>query len=231
MAWVAALVTVAGSAIAGSSASSSRKSAAKQEAALRDRELRIAEAENARGEKLFNEYEQTYLPREREFVSSAFNDQVSPELAAARATTDARAIQDQNRQSSLRDARRLGINPTSGAYAAMENQRGLSDVALELTGRDSARRAANDQNFQRQYTALSLGRNLNSQAGALTNSAANSIGGLADAASRRTDQASKLESEAYAGMGEGLGALAGAGMDAWRNRNKTTTSTTKAYGT
>lgn len=219
MAWVAAIGAVV-SAYGASQANKGAKGAAGQEAALRDRELRLAEAENARGEKLFDEYQQTYLPREREFVSAAFNDELSPELAASRATTDARAAQEANRQSGLRDARSLGINPSSGAYAAMENQRGLSDVALELTSRDSARRAANDQNFQRQYTALSLGRNLNSQAGALTSNASRSIGGLADVASRRTDQANELAGKANAEFGSSLGELASAGVDAWRNRSK-----------
>jgi hypothetical protein len=232
MAWIAALAGLAVSAYGQSSANSAAGRAGRQEAALRDRELRLAEAQNARGEQMWDEYRQTYLPREREFVADAFNDETSPELAAARTTTDVRAVQDQNRRSGLRDARRLGINPTSGAYAAMENDRSLRDTALEVTARDSSRRAARDENFQRQYTALAIGKGMPSQAGALTSDASRAIGGLADAASRRADQANQLAAEAGRDFGASLGELAGTGIDAWRNRGggKPSSTSNNYYG-
>jgi hypothetical protein len=209
----AAAVGAAASFFGGRSASRQARRDAAEERALRGRELRLAEAQDARGAKLFEEYEQTYLPREREFVESAFSDETSPEAAASRAVTDVRTATDTGRQIRLRDARRLGVNPTSGAYAALDNQSALGDAALEVTAKDSARRTARDDNFQRQYTSLSLGRNLPSAAGALTGNAQRGIGGLADAAGRRTDQSNALAAQAGDAFGRSLSNLTLAAYD------------------
>jgi hypothetical protein len=208
MAWIGALIAVGGSLLGGSMADEGAKRARADEMALRGRELRLAEAQDARAQQLFSEYQTTYLPRERELVEAAFSDETSPEAAAARATTDVRASSQRGREIQLRDARRLGINPTSGAYSAMDNDRSLRDTALEVTARDTARRGARQENFQRQYSALQLGRNLPSTAGALTSSAMHGIGGLADAAGRRTDQANALAADAGTAIGESLSNLA-----------------------
>lgn len=218
MAWVA-VIGAAVSYFGSQSASKNAKRAGGSEAALRDRELRLAESQDARGRIMFDEYQQTYLPRERQFVADTFSNEESPEAAAARATTDVRAVQAQNKDESLRTARRLGVNPTSGAYAAMENDRSLRDTALDVTARDMARRKATDTNFQRQYTALSLGKGLPSQAGALTANASNTVGGLADAAARHTDQANALSAQAGQDFGRSLGELAGEGAKSWKAAN------------
>lgn len=218
MAFIGALVAAGLSYAAQDSATGAARSSGRQAAALQARELALAESQDARADALFDEYQQTYLPRERELVDSAFNDETSPEAAAGRATTDVRSASEQRRETGLRDARALGINPASGAYAALENSRGLKDAALEVSARDTARRGARSENFQRQSAVLSMGRNLPSTAGALTNSAISSVGGLADAAQARTDNFNRLAGQAGQAFGSAVGDLASAGMDSYRNR-------------
>lgn len=215
MAWIAAIGLVVG-AMGSSSSSKGAKKAAKQEAMFRDRELRIAEAQEGRATQLWNEYQTTYLPRERQMVESAFSEENSPEAAAARATSEVRRASATGREMSLRNARRLGINPTSGQYAALDNARQIGEIGLEAAARDSARRVTKDTNFTRQHSVLSLGRNLPATAGSMTNSAGGMYAGLSMAASRDTDRWNDLA----AASGQQMGYYGGMLADWAKNRNK-----------
>lgn len=197
MAWVAAIVGGVLSIGGGMMGEKDAKKASAKEERLTERELRLAETQSARADRMFDEYLTTYLPNEREFVRDAFTDEKSPEAAAGRATTDVRVASEGGRERSMREARALGIDPSSGAFQARESQRTLRDASTEVAARDRARTNAQDQNFQRQYTALSIGRGLPSTAGALTSSAQRGVAGLSDAAARRTDQANAVVDAGY----------------------------------
>lgn len=214
MAWIAGIGLALG-AMGSMSANKGAKKASAAELQMRDRELRIGEAQEGRAVQLWNEYQTTYLPRERQLVSEAFSEQNSPEAAAARATADVRRASGTARATSLRNARRLGINPTSGSYAALDNARQIGEVGLEAAARDNARRATRAENFTRQHSALSLGRNLPATAGNLSNSAGSMYAGLSAAASRDTDRWNDLA----AASGQQMGYYAGQLADWYRRRN------------
>jgi hypothetical protein len=213
MAWVAVIGLALG-AMGSSSSGKSAKKAAAQEAMFRDRELRLAEQQEGRANQLWREYQTTYLPRERQLIESTFSEQESPEAAAARATSDMRRVSAVNRESQLRNARRLGINPNSGAYTALDTSRTLGEVGMEAAARDSARRTAKDINFTRQHSVLSLGRNLPATAGSMTNSAGAVYGSLASVAGRRADQANQMSAAA----GQQTGYYGGMLADWYRRR-------------
>jgi hypothetical protein len=221
MAWVA-IIGLAAGAIGGSSSGKAAKKAAAQEAMFRDRELRIAEQQEGRSNQLWREYQTTYLPRERQLIESTFSEQESPEAAAARATSDMRRVSAVNRESQLRGARRLGINPNSGAYTALDTSRTLGEVGMEAAARDNARRTARDTNFTRQHSVLSLGRNLPATANSMSNSAGAVYGSLASVAGRRVDQANSAQAAAGQQMGYYGGMLAD-----WARRRNAGTSTTQ----
>lgn len=227
MAWVA-LIGLAAGAIGGMGADKKAKKAAAQEAMFRDRELRIAEQQEARGQQLWREYQTTYLPRERQLIESTFSEQESPEAAAARATADVRRVSAVNQQSQLRGARRLGINPNSGAYTALDTSRSLGEVGIEAAARDNARRVARDTNFSRQHSVLSLGRNLPATASGMTSQAGAVYGSLGYTAGRRVDQAN----QASAAAGQQIGYYGGMLADWYRRRGTSTASgsTNGGYG-
>lgn len=225
MAWIAAIGLVVG-AIGSSSSGKKAKQAQAQEMAMRDRELRIGEAQEGRAVQLWNEYQTTYLPRERELVASAFSEEASPEAAAARATSEVRRASQTARESSLRNARRLGINPTSGSYAALDNARQIGEVGLEAAARDSSRRKTIAENFTRQHSALSLGRNLPATAGSMSAQAGNTYSSLGDAAGRNTDQWNALAGQA----GQQMGYYAGQLADWYKKRQTNTASTGTTSG-
>lgn len=214
MAWVA-LIGLAAGYLGNMGASKSAKKAAAQEAMFRDRELRIGEAQEARANQLWREYQTTYLPRERQLIESTFSEEASPEAAAARATADVRRVSAVNRESQLRNMRRLGVNPNSGNYIALDTARTLGETGIEAAARDNARRVTRDTNFNRQHSVLSLGRGLPATAGSMSNSAGAVYSGLASAAGRRLDQAN----DAQAAAGQQIGYYGGMLADWYRRRS------------
>lgn len=206
MAWIAAIGLVLGAA-GSASASKDAKAARREQEALTDRSLRIAESEEARANQLWREYQTTYLPRERQMVEEAFSEEASPEAAAARATADVRRVSANSQQSQLRNARRLGINPNSGGYTALETSRTLGEVGMEAVARDNARRRTRDENFSRQHSTLSLGRGLPATVSGMSSNAGSMYGSLATLAGHRLDDANQLQAAAGQQMGYSVGML------------------------
>jgi hypothetical protein len=120
----------------------------------------------------------------------------------------------------LRNARRLGINPTSGTYAGLDNARQIGEIGLEAAARDNARRVTKADNFNRQHSALSLGRNLPATAGSMTSQAGQTYAGLSMAAGRDVDRWNDMS----AASGQQMGYYAGQLSDWYRRRNAGTTN-------
>lgn len=170
MAWVGALIGGVVQLGSGLAAGNGGGPSAEANQLMRDQSALIR-SNAARADELWDINKRTYIPRERQFLIDAFDKAESEDDAVGRATADVRSISDARNKAGLRDARRLGVDPSSGAYAAQANNRALGDVGLEVATRNNSRRATRDTNFQRQYTALSLGRGLPAQTAALNSSA------------------------------------------------------------
>lgn len=82
---------------------------------------------------------------------------LDPEAEADRALADVNQTFGQQGRQQERQALRLGLNTGSGAFAAMKNQTALAQAAAGAGARNSARLTAQDKNFQRLQSAMTLG--------------------------------------------------------------------------
>lgn len=169
MAWVSAIVGLVG---AYAASESSPGSATGSQGSLADLQKRI-------GSDQYQRYQQIYAPRERQLLDTVFDQSTSPNAEAARAGADAEQAANVAEQGSLRNARRLGINPSSPAFAALERDNQANRAGLIASAKTYGRRNAVDSNFQKQMGALGLGRNLATESGNLNSSAFNMYGTLA----------------------------------------------------
>lgn len=190
------------------------KAALKQQGTVEDRQTRIAEAQEGRARELYNDYRTTYEPRQRQLVQDAFEgDLTSPEAAAARATADVRKATANAQEIRDRGARRLGVDPSSGAYAATARDIDVGNAALEASERGFARRETRDSNFGRQTQVLGMGQGLPATAGGLSGSAAGILGNVNASVTRRLERSQDLEAaagQAFGGaLAQGVGSLFG----------------------
>lgn len=193
------------------------KAALKQQGTVEDRQTTIAEEQEARAQELYGDYRETFEPRQRQLVADAFeNDQTSPEAAAARATSDVRKATANAMQIRDRNARRLGVDPSSGAYAATERDIQLGNAGLEASERGVARREARDSNFARQSSVLGMGSGLPATAGNLSGSAAGILGGVNASVTRRLERSQDLEGAAGQAFGNALVAGASSLYGTWK---------------
>lgn len=230
MAWIAGIGLIL-SAASAEEANGMAGKAGKRQEALNDRELRIAESQEGRSAQMYREYQTFYQPRERELVDAAFSEESSPEAAAARATANVREASATGGEIQLRNARRLGINPSSGTYAALDNQKQIGEIGLEAAARDTARRTTKDINFGRQMSVLSLGRNLPNQSASAAGQAAAIYGGLGDQAGRMADRYNTVAGQAGSSAGYYAGQLGSELGDWYRRRNQPTSTAPMSSGT
>lgn len=222
MAWAAVIGGVA--TLGGAALSNDGGKPSWESRALMDEQRRLLGKQDQRADQLWEFNQRNYMPREAEFLRDAFEDTESPEEAAARATADVRLASKNAKDAGLRDARALGIDPSSGGFQALETSRQIGEVGLEAASRRVARHGAKDRNFQRKHAALSLGRGLPSTAGALTGSASSMASSLLN--NQMGLDAARADFQARRGeaMGEGIGMIVSGVSDWYKNRNKTQTS-------
>lgn len=157
-----------------------------RELALEERGLEISERQDSRAQELFDQYQEVYAPAERELISEAFDNELSPDRAEAAAVKDVRSATAGARGRAERNLRRLGVNPASGAYADIEREMQMDEAALEVGARTDARARTRDENFSRKSSVVGLGRGLPTQAGSLASSAMYGVSGAAGRAGART---------------------------------------------
>lgn len=207
----------------------SKKAAAKQakaanratgaQEAADQRQAAIAENQDRRSQIVFDQYQSEFLPRQRELLNSAFNDdRTSPDAAEARAMADVRKAGANAQEINDRAAMRLGVDPSSGAFAQGRQDIQVRNAATEASERGFARREARDSNFARQNQVLGMGSGLAGTAGSLSGSAAGINGGLAASAQRRREIADQQSAEAGRAFGNSVATGIGGLYDAWRNR-------------
>lgn len=217
------LLIAAGSAIlakkSADQANSTAKSAGNRQLDIENRQLDLAENQDARAGQLYNDYRTTYEPRQRQLVGEVFDSNLtSPETAAARATTDVRKAVANSQQINERGLRRLGVDPSSGSFAATRRDVEVANAGLEASERGFARRETRDSNFGRQLGVLQLGQGLPSTAGGLTSSAGGILGNVNASASRRLERAQDLSAASGAAFGTAVGQAGTALFNAWKGR-------------
>lgn len=207
-------VALAASAIAAKrsadkAAKQGKKALASQEKA-EDRQATIAEAQDRRAEQLYQDYRTTFEPRQRQLVADAFdNNLTSADAAANRAVADVRKATGNAMMVRDRNARRLGVDPSSGAYAATDRDIDIANAGLEASERGFARREARDSNFSRQSSVLGMGQNLPATAGNLSASAGGIFGNINASAQRRVERADQLGAAAGQAFGQAVTGAAG----------------------
>lgn len=104
----------------------------------------------------------TFRPLERQLVSQAkeFNTDAYRDQLAAKAAADAGRAFTQTQQASQRAMAGMGINPTSGRFASMQNQANLGLAAQRAAAMTGTRQQAQQMGYARMLDATGLGRGL-----------------------------------------------------------------------
>lgn len=110
-------------------------------------------------------YETTFKPVEDQFVEEASN-YGSPEKqaeAAAEAKADVQSSAAAAKQTSMRDAASLGIDPTSGRYAGIDRAAEMGTALASAGAENTARTAVRDKGLALKADVANLGRGLPAQ--------------------------------------------------------------------
>lgn len=111
-------------------------------------------------------YENTFKPIEDEFVAEAkaYGSEGRQQQAAATASADVQKAAADQRQVSQRTSAAMGINPTSGRFAAVDRM-GETQIALADAGaKNTARTATRDKGLALKADLVNMGRGLPTQA-------------------------------------------------------------------
>jgi len=104
----------------------------------------------------------TFRPAEMRMAADAamFDSEAYRERMAADATQRAALAFEGGQGALRRDLTRRGINPNSGAFAAMGNQNAIAMAGMQATGANNARMQAEQLGWARNLDVAGLGRNL-----------------------------------------------------------------------
>ncbi len=199
-----ALIGAGVSLFAGSRSSRNQRRQQNNADAFTDREIKLAERQDHRGQVLFDNYRRNYMPKEQEFLEDSFEGE-SAGLEEARAVADTRQAYSSARDQTNRRNRRYGINPASGVAQEQDRLSHLDEARTEVGARYNARQSVDDKNYQRRYSSLALGRNLPSQAGALTSSAMGANANAARLSEGRARRSGEDAASNYSAAGSAIG--------------------------
>lgn len=189
-----------------------------RELALQEKGLALSEKQDARSQQLFDEYKNTYMPRERALVEEAFGNELSPARAEARATTDVRDALGNARAISDREMARRGVDPTSGNAVALERATALGGAKMEAGLRTRAREGTRDKNFARQLDALSVGRGLPAVSSGMAGQAMQGVSNVTDLAAARSRYSDRLAFDAASDFGASIAELGAEAYDLYKGR-------------
>jgi len=135
------------------------------------------------------DYRSTFRPLQQRMADTA---ELDGQSMADQASVDVSAAFDRSLDSMTRDLSRMGINPSSGRFAGMQQQWGRAKAAASAGAMTRARRTAQSQNFSRLLQATNVGlnnatgsANMYGNAGSASQGLANEWGDLAYGASYR----------------------------------------------
>lgn len=153
----------------------------------------------------------TFRPLERQIVAEAqgFDSEANQSAAAGRATGDVRAAFDAQRDIAVRDATRMGFNPSDGNVMAAKATLDTGEALGVAAGANRAREQVKTVGRAMRQDAVNLGRNLASsqatQAG-LAVSAGNSSANTGQMPIAATGAGAQIVNNGYSGAQNGLGA-------------------------
>jgi len=160
----------------------------------------------------YSNYERTtFRPLERQIVAEAqgFDSEANQSAAAGRATGDVRAAFDAQRDIAVRDATRMGFNPSDGNVMAAKATLDTGEALGVAAGANRAREQVKTVGRAMRQDAVNLGRNLASsqatQAG-LAVSAGNSSANTGQMPIAATGAGAQIVNNGYSGAQNGLGA-------------------------
>jgi hypothetical protein len=130
--------------------------------ALATQEMDIAEENRMRAQEYADYERNTFRPLEQAIVRDAaeYNTEAKREELARTASADVSQAFGVARQMSDRDLQSRGLNPTSGRFAALNNQLNVQEALARAGAQNQARGQADQLGFARRMDAAGLGRNL-----------------------------------------------------------------------
>lgn len=125
-------------------------------------EIEIARDNQKRANEYADYERNTFRPLERGIVAdaAAFDTEAKRKELAGLAVSDVNASFSNARGQQSRALQRMGINPNSGRFAAMNSQLTLGHAATQAGAMNKARTDAKNLAFARKMDAAGLGRNL-----------------------------------------------------------------------
>lgn len=129
---------------------------------ITNKELEIADANQQRANE-YAEYERTtFRPLEKKLVADAeaYSTQAKQDQLSSQAAADVNTGYATARDQNNRSLTRMGINPNSGRFAALNNQLAVRQAADSAGAMTRARDQAEQLGFARRMDVTSLGRGL-----------------------------------------------------------------------
>lgn len=125
-------------------------------------EMSTMKANQARADEYADYERQTFRPLEKQLVKDAeeFSTEGNREALARKAALDVNVAASNARAQEGRALSRMGVNPNSGRFAALNNQLTLGQAATAAGAQTAARFEADNMGFARRMDAAGLGRNL-----------------------------------------------------------------------
>jgi hypothetical protein len=125
-------------------------------------DMNIQKANAARADEYAQYERETFRPLEKEIVRDAeqFNEEGKREALATRAAADVNTAFTNTRAQEGRALSRMGVNPNSGRFAALNNQLSLGQAATAAGAMTQTRTDAEQLGFARRMDAAGLVRNL-----------------------------------------------------------------------
>lgn len=158
----------------------------------------------------WNYQKDTFRPLEMGLVQQAseYDTQARRDSEAAKAVSGVQSQMDATQQQQQRSLARMGVNPSSGKFAALANQTSLTGAAAKAGAANKARNDIETKGFAMQMDASGLGRNLATNQTAAANSALSQ--GNSGVANSQVpigiaNQATNMMSGAYGSMSGALG--------------------------
>ncbi len=177
-----------------------------EEAALNkrviDQAMDIAGDQQTIANETYDYQKGTFRPLEQGIVADAtnFSTRDYGDRKAAQAAAEVEQAMSQARAASARDQARMGIAPSAGVAAALDQNMALKAAAAKAGAATGARDNAEQMGFARRMDAASLGRGLPSQQAAAAQTA---LSGGAQAAGTLAQEGQGLRQNA-ATMGQGF---------------------------
>ena len=139
-----------------------RQQAADKALAVSDAQLASMKQNDAISNDYWNYQKDTFRPLEGKIIADAqsFDSPERQNQNAAKATADVQQAFDSSQGQMQRSLERRGVNPSSGAALALNNQMSMQKAAASAGASNKARTDTDLQGYARKMDAANLGRNL-----------------------------------------------------------------------